>query len=209
MIEYPKIETLYDRDEKTFKVDTTRVRRPEFLLPRSWLVTEKIDGMNARIELTGRGTFDLSGRTDKSTLTEDQDLVLSAIAIRALNYFGGEPHPVVLFGELYGPKIQSGGWYRNDIAFRLFDVKIGDWWLNWDNVVDVALRIGVETVPVIAEGMPLEAVLAYVRSPSVVATLDGGDIYRNQEGIVARTDPLLLDRSGDRVIWKLKGKDLA
>ena len=27
------------------------------------------------------------------------------------------------------------------------------------------------------------------------------------EGIVARTEPLLLDRRGNRVMWKLKTKD--
>lgn len=47
---FPKIETLYDRGDD-FKVDTGRVRRPEFLVPSSWIVTEKIDGTNVRVSL--------------------------------------------------------------------------------------------------------------------------------------------------------------
>ncbi len=46
---YPKIDTLYTRDEK-FKV-TDEIRRPEFLVPREWLVTEKIHGCNIRVSL--------------------------------------------------------------------------------------------------------------------------------------------------------------
>ncbi len=47
---YEKIDTLYERD-KNFKVDTTKLRRPEFAIPREWIVTEKIDGTNCRISL--------------------------------------------------------------------------------------------------------------------------------------------------------------
>ena len=46
---YPKIDTLYTRDEK-FKV-TDEIRRPEFFVPREWLVTEKIHGCNIRVSL--------------------------------------------------------------------------------------------------------------------------------------------------------------
>ena len=48
--QYPKIDSLYERDED-FKVDTTKIRRPEFSIPREWLVTEKIHGCNIRVSL--------------------------------------------------------------------------------------------------------------------------------------------------------------
>ena len=48
---YPKIDTLFERDPKTFKVDVGRVRRPEFEIPQRWLVTEKVDGTNVRVSL--------------------------------------------------------------------------------------------------------------------------------------------------------------
>jgi len=47
MIPYPKIETLFKRDE-TFRV-TDKLRLPEFALVREWLVTEKVDGTNIRV----------------------------------------------------------------------------------------------------------------------------------------------------------------
>ena len=48
--QYPKIDSLYERDED-FKVDTTKIRRPEFSIPREWFVTEKIHGCNIRVSL--------------------------------------------------------------------------------------------------------------------------------------------------------------
>ena len=50
MFKYPKIETLFTRDEK-FKV-TDIIRLPEFENIKKWLVTEKIDGTNIRIIYT-------------------------------------------------------------------------------------------------------------------------------------------------------------
>jgi len=207
MIEYPKIETLYDRDER-FKV-TDVLRCPEFALPKEWMVTEKIDGMNARIGVSVGGALELAGRTDKASLTPDQLAILGEIGERAVEHFAETDVDVVLFGELYGPKIQSGGKYRSDIALRLFDVLVGPWWLEWDDVVDVAASVGVRTVPVIATHVPLEGALTAVRLPSMTAVEDGGAKLPSgdHEGIVARTVPQLFDRQGRRVQWKLKGRD--
>ena len=55
MIEYPKIESLYKRNEKTHKFAIGEFRIPEFqyLYSLPWRWTEKIDGTNIRIEWTG------------------------------------------------------------------------------------------------------------------------------------------------------------
>ena len=73
---YPKIDTLYTRDEK-FKI-TDEIRRPEFLIPQEWLVTEKIDGTNIRISLEREMALDdpsgeewvmrINGRNDNSQI---------------------------------------------------------------------------------------------------------------------------------------------
>jgi hypothetical protein len=113
-----------------------------------------------------------------------------------------------LYGEGYGPKVQSGGWYRGDAGFRLFDVKIGDWWLNWDDVEDVARKLGCGTVPVLARGVDIGYALGLVQEDSVTARLEAGN-QRVHEGIVARTEPTLLTRRGERLMFKLKVRDLA
>ena len=47
---YPKIDTLFDRREDG-TVNLEQFRRPEFKIPREWLVTEKLDGTNIRVSL--------------------------------------------------------------------------------------------------------------------------------------------------------------
>jgi hypothetical protein len=62
-MEYPKIETLYDRDEKTHKVITTQTRLPEFENIKRWRVTEKSDGTDIRVVLSPGEAIRFRGRT--------------------------------------------------------------------------------------------------------------------------------------------------
>jgi len=211
MIEYPKIETLYDRNEKTHKVIPSQLRLPEFGNIKSWRVTEKIDGTNVRISFTPPGKIIFSGRTDNAQmpvkLLEHLTNVFTAEKLSAV--FQETESEIMLFGEGYGEKIQNGGNYRAGISFRLFDVLIGGWWLEPDSLAVIAGGLGIETVPYVAQIGSLpetrDDLLGIIQS-SHVATLEKGQEYQ-AEGIVARTYPLLLRRSGERLMWKLKFRD--
>lgn len=215
-MEYPKIETLFNRDE-AFKVVKGQLRCLEFSLIKEWLITEKIDGTNVRIHWDPgheKPRLNFYGRTDNADMhpTLRQLLEQTFTPEKMYETFpglmnGSEMSDVWLFGEGYGPKIQGGGAYRTDVGFRLFDVLIGRWWLNWDNVCDVAKNLDISPVPVL-ELINIEHAVLVVegRGDSVVAKTDGGT-GREWEGIVARTDPLLFMRNGERLMWKLKGKD--
>ena len=212
MIEYPKIETLYDRDETTHKVRPDQVRCPEFSLVSRWHVTEKLDGTNIRVHLEPDGTVIYGGRTDAAQLHAPlvawlQTHLSGPIVSRAFD----PGTSAVLFGEGYGAGIQRGGGYRSGPAFRLFDVLVlaheTNWWLNWSSVEDIAGKLGLFTVPVLGRDLSTEDACSLVRGPSLVAHEDGGTGCE-REGIVARTDPLLLLRDGTRrLMWKLKGRD--
>ena len=211
MIEYPKIETLYDRNEKTHKVIPSQLRLPEFGNIKSWRVTEKIDGTNVRICFTPPDKIIFSGRTDKAQMpVKLLDHLLQVFTVDKLSaVFQEAETEVMLFGEGYGEKIQNGGNYRAGISFRLFDVLIGGWWLEPDSLVVIAGGLGIETVPYVAQIGSLpetrDDLLGIIQS-SHVATLEKGQEYQ-AEGIVARTYPLLLRRSGERLMWKLKFRD--
>lgn len=228
MNEYPKIETLFNRDPNTFGVDTSSYRRPEFALIPDWIVTEKVDGTNIRIQLfpeinaVGIGTepreVRFRGRTDKATLYPALlDALTATFPIDRLweVFHGddevGEQYGVTLYGEGYGPKIQKGGGsYRDTPGFRLFDVRVGTKWLEWADVEDVAGKLGIRTVPTIALGVPLHTgeIVEFVRDGfmSLTADEDGGTGL-HAEGIVARTSTTLYNWRGDRVLWKLKERD--
>ena len=213
-MEYPKIETLYNRDEKTFKVKVDELRLPEFELIKRWHITEKVDGTNVRVFWNCETqTVTFGGRTDAAQMP-----------VSLMTYLQGTFHPemfsdftanAILYGEGYGPKIQKGGGsYRNDVSFRLFDVSVGSWWLETDVVERVAERMGIATVPWLGvhKELPrstqdLDFILGGNCSGSSVTALQDGGSGCRAEGIVARTSPLLLTRSGQRLMWKLKYKD--
>jgi ATP-dependent RNA circularization protein (DNA/RNA ligase family) len=213
VLEYPKIETLWDRDESTHKVIVGQLRCPEFAAVKRWHVTEKIDGTNVRVALLPDNTLFFGGRTAAAQMPPFlldylQRTFTVERMVATFRKEGGDAL-VVLYGEGYGPKIQKvGGTYRADVAMRLFDVRIGRVWLRQDALPAIADELGIHTAPLLASGIGLDDALTLVHRDSATAAMDGGSGCRH-EGIIARSDPLMLDRMGQRVMWKLKAKDLA
>jgi ATP-dependent RNA circularization protein (DNA/RNA ligase family) len=209
-MKYPKIETLYNRDDN-FKVVPGDFRVPEFALVKRWLFTEKIDGRNHRIILHHDGQVKHRGRTDRAQFADfEMAGAQAAIDEDQLRYVikeGDSGWPLtILYGELYGPKIQGGGKYRDDVGFRLFDIRIEDWWMNWSDVVDIGTQLGLQIVPVLGE---YDSWLPTCLDELLDLLPDGSRLEKpgEPEGVVARTEPLLMTRRGDRLMWKLKVRD--
>lgn len=220
--EYPKIESLLDRDPKTFKVIEGAWRLPEFAYLAScpWLWTEKIDGTNIRVEFcssrceksTAEGAIRFSGRTDAAQLPVLllQRLMEIFSVDRLLGIFPPDESPwsrldVCLYGEGYGARIQRGGdRYKPDgVYFALFDIRIGDLWLRFADVQDVASKLGIGCVPVLGRGTLPEAL--YVTREGFPSRLGAG--IAQAEGLVVRPAVDLLDRRGRRLIGKIKTRD--
>lgn len=209
MIEYHKIETLWERDmEGTKKLMEGVFRNPtvEFLKDNIWQFTEKIDGTNIRIHWDGH-KVSYGGRTENAQIPAD-------LMNKLIEMFGTEEAEqifeqkfgdleVTLFGEGYGPKIQKGGGlYRDDVSFILFDVLINGNYQPRYSVESVAINFGIDVVPIIMEGTIEEAVEFVKTKPmSTIGTAP-------MEGVVGRPKMELRDRSGKRVIVKIKVKDL-
>jgi hypothetical protein len=208
MREYHKIETLFERDEKTKKLIEGKFRNPtvEYLKDNVWTFTEKVDGTNIRVYWDGHDV-QYGGRTDKAQIPDH--------LLKRLNeLFGGETNAqmfeqkfgdkeVMLFGEGYGVKIQNGNLYRDDVDFILFDVMIGENYQPRETVEEIAQCFGIDVVPIVLEGTLAEGV-DYVKSnrKSLVAR-NGAEI----EGLVGRTKIETLDRTGHRNIVKIKYRD--
>lgn len=206
-MEYHKINTMFKRnmegDKRIVEGDWAEAET-EYLKDNQWAFTEKVDGTNIRVSWDGSQIV-FGGRTDSAQIPNGvinrlNDLFYSTPAKQRLREVfpdGG----VVLYGEGYGTKIQSGGNYRQDQDFVLFDVKVGDIWLERHNVEDVAKKLQLDVVPVIGHGTLLEAI-ALVKG-GLKSTW--GDF--EAEGIVARPVVELLTRRGQRIITKIKAKD--
>lgn len=206
MSEYHKIETLYVRDEKTFKVDPSQLKNRTYSLIKTWQFTEKIDGTNIRC-IWKNGTLTFGGKTDNAQIHADliRWLYEHVSAAKMAEIF--PDNEAVIYGEGYGAGIQKGGCYSPIKKLIVFDVLVGGkWWLSWENTCDVAAKLDLEVVPFIGE-MTLEDATAMVRRgfSSELAASNGQKVPA--EGLVGRTAEPLFDKKGARLIVKLKTKD--
>jgi ATP-dependent RNA circularization protein (DNA/RNA ligase family) len=208
-MEYHKIQTCFKRDEKTKHIIENDWTLPEFefLKDNIWVFTEKVDGTNIRIMWNG-DSVTFGGKTDNAQmpvflLYKLQELFEGTIKRQLfIEKFGNEQIDVCLFGEGYGAKIQNGGNYISDgVDFVLFDVKIGDWWLQREDVEDIAKHFGIKSVPIIGEGT-LKDAIEIVRKGF---NSQWGNFVA--EGIVARPKVELKTRRGYRIITKIKHRD--
>ena len=215
MKEYHKIQTVFKRDpENKFRTlldGDYSVPEFEFLAGNEWIFTEKVDGTNIRVKCSAYQEDDkaygiaFGGKTDNAQIPAflverlegrfHDDTSRSVIA----EIF---PDGACLYGEGYGAKIQKGGGnYRQDQDFVLFDVKVGDWWLQRADVEDVAEKLGLDVAPIIGGGTLPDM----VRMAQDGFNSQWGDF--TAEGIVARPATELKTRSGHRIITKIKHKD--
>lgn len=204
--EYHKIETLYERDPKTFKI------KPELVLKnrvygiiKSWVWTEKIDGTNIRA-IWKDGNLSFGGKTDNAQIHADliKWLYENITPDKLRSAFPDDVTDVVIYGEGYGAGIQKGGGlYSPTKKFIVFDVKVGSFWLSDENMRDVAGKLNLDAVPLIGE-MTLEEATAKIRA-GFKSALNGGETQA--EGMVGRPIEALFDKKGRRLIVKLKTKD--
>lgn len=205
MSEYHKIETLYERDERTHRLKPDLVlKNPVYGIIRTWEFTEKIDGTNIRC-IWENGTLTFGGKTDNAQIHADLiKWLYEHVSTEKLREMFPEAASVVIYGEGYGAGIQKGGDYGDTKKLIVFDVLVdGKWWLNWENVCDVARKLELDTVPFVGE-MTLGAATEMVRA-GFASRLNGGKA--RAEGLVGRPLEALFDKKGARLIVKLKTKD--
>lgn len=212
MRKYEKIDTLYVRDTTgTKKLIEGQFRDPtvEFLAPCEWIWTEKVDGTNIRVYWDGH-IVTFGGRTDNASIPAE-------LVTRLNELFGGEANAqmfeqmfgekeVILFGEGYGRKIQKGGgnYIPNGVDFILFDVLVGENYLERANVEDIARAMGIKVVPIIGSGSLFDAA-EYVKIPRKSVVAEG---RCDMEGLVCRPKMEMRDRRGNRLIVKVKYCDM-
>lgn len=214
MSEYHKIETLYERDEKTFLVKPGVLKNRVYGIVNPWRWTEKVDGTNIRcIWMTeshegifGPVSITFGGKTDAAQIHADlvRWLYENVTKEKLLAVF--PETNVVLYGEGYGAGIQKGGGrYSQTKRLILFDVLVdGKWWLSDENVRDVAAKLGLDAVPDFGE-MTLTTATDFVRGG--FKSRCSVDPELEAEGLVGRPVEALFDKKGARLIVKLKTKD--
>lgn len=212
MREYPKIDNLYKRNpEKKSELLVGTFTRPEFALLYAWDVTEKVDGTNVRLSFDKYGDYEYKGRTDNAQFTIGQDNFLDDLCfniktdvVYLIDKYGLDF--MTIYGELYGPKIQSGGNYSDDLGFRAFDMLVNnDVWLAPEDVRKNIAYLEIDDAPFLGT-MTTEQIFMMVAG-GFKSTFAINQDY-DAEGIIAKAPFNLYDQRGQRVMFKLKTCDL-
>lgn len=219
---YPKTLHLWKRFENPPAMrgvlDRNKLSAPEFRAIDNWHVTEKITGSNIRVTLrqvrTGVWGIDFFTRegTDQNivwpgakeflTGTFTLPRIFEAIDVVKLE----KDTVVVLYGEIFGPKIHGGGTYSPTVDYALFDVRIDDWWLEPKVVEKMAQQMGIRYVPVISENWELHEVITFLEAPDITSKISPEHVM---EGVVCRSNPMMLFRGSKNPIqFKLKFKEM-
>ena len=206
MKEYQKIETLYKFDSSKRKF-VREFYNPlvEYLAPLTWFATEKIDGTNTRIQWDGH-KFNFSGRTDQSVLPNEVIALLNerfdhGMEVAFEQKFGNKE--VILFMESFGGKIQNGVYSIKQERLIGFDIMVGDIYLDRLVAFDIFKAFGFETVnyQLFAN---LQSAIDFVSSKPR-SYIDGNATI---EGLVVLPEKRIYDHMGNRIIVKIKVKDL-
>lgn len=209
MRQYHKIKTLWKREDKkphNMMVGTFAEQEFEDLQNHTWIGKEKIDGTNIRIMWDGQKVR-IGGKTDNAqipTMLYDYltDTFLGEHNEQKFEEVFGESE-MCLYGEGCGAKIQKGGgnYMRDGNIFVLFDVKIGDAWLRYEDVQNIADKFDIRFAKVVKCGT-LQQLSDFVAQGF---NSEFGDFL--SEGIVAVPKGDFFTRTGKRIITKIKHKD--
>lgn len=180
LIKYPKIDGIFERDVDFKLTNTFRDPAFEYLKDLKWQGFEKLDGTNVRIYWDGY-RVSVHGRTDNAVFDKSFEEYLEKFKSKEfeelMEQVFGEKE-VHLFGEGLGPKIQGKSSEENKIV--LFDILVQEYWLKYEDVKDIAEKLGFEVVNLEIEGT-LNELIEYVKTPRKASNKD-----IQMEGLVAR-----------------------
>lgn len=171
------------------------------------ILSEKIHGTSARVGLIEGELMAGSKGLRRKRPTEDRFasntywFPLSLEPVRALlEELGHEYQQVILFGEVYGSKIQSFHYgLHGVVGFRAFDLLLDGHYLDWPKFLEICAQHGVETVPVLASiAFELNEIKRFSEGRTQLMQQDA----HIREGVVVRPERERHDPRIGRVILK-------
>jgi len=211
---YPKINGLYKRWQKDlhtkdmlpegvkygdFKDGEFALEEFEYLFNNKWIWSEKLDGTNIRIYIDNDELI-VKGRTDNAQIPQNLfNWIHNWYELKKEKLKDQFPNGVIFYGEGVGDKIQKGNLFGEQ-HFKLFDVKIGEYWLKKDVVAAIGKQFELDTPP-IWTGTIQEAIDKVKTEPR---SIFGNFII---EGYVGTPACRLYNNKMQRIMTKIKVKD--
>lgn len=214
IIQYPKIDSLYKRNDNGDFINEFSREEFQFLYNDvRWRATEKIDGTNIRLQWDNlNDCFAILGRKDKSKIPKELYSRLEEITqeihphMRDLFEEEGKDVSVVFFGEGYGGKIQSGKYYMpHNYGFILFDIWINGIWLQRKDVEEIAEKLNLDIVPIVVSNITLSEAEYIVANGFYSVVANNPEFLA--EGLVLEPMIQLFDRRKRRIMTKIKTVD--
>ena len=213
---YTKINTLYKRNEKGM-IMLGDFSRPEFeyLYNVKWKAFEKVDGTNMSYYWDGHN-MQIHGKSENASIPSrlltvmesllNEDKLREVFPIKYDENGNEVPFMVRIYGEGYGVGIQKcgGSYIQKNNHFRVFDIKINDFWLEWDNVLDICSKLGLDVVQSYGE-MTLAEAEEFVKNGFFSPIAENKEL--KAEGLVLRPLVQFTNRMGERVMVKIKTCD--
>jgi len=210
---YEKFSSPFKKDEKFMNTEELSQQLPK----GKWILTEKIDGTNIRIILTkpdeeGERIIHIGSRklilnpSDKGSkvyLDCLEDVNLNKIK----EYFKDVNSIVVIYGEGYGAGVQKGGIYSSKKRFRVFDIRIGKAYQDFNYVQKVCVDNQMNLVPIFGDVDTIHFNGCIEDLKNFNNTLIKEGVGGKPEGLVYKFEPVLLNKYGERLIFKSKFKD--
>lgn len=181
---------------------------PAILVPgESVMLSEKIHGTCARIGSIEGELMAGSKQVRRKRPAEDRfanstywyPLSLEPVR-RLIEALASEHRQVILFGEIYGSKIQSFHYGLHGVlGFRAFDLLLDGHYMDWPAFLDICTKYGVESVPTLATiPFDLSEVKRYSEGRTQLMSQDA----HIREGVVVRPVSERHDPRVGRVILK-------
>lgn len=177
----------------------------EYLSKNLWAYKRKLNGENMRVLWNGEQAI-WNGKTNDFQTNDETTEYMNATFVEEIfeEKFGREKQ-VLFFGERMAPDSQGNELKLEKVEFVLFDVKIGDTWLEPENLRAVAKYFNIRTC--------YDFMRAKDEKKNYIDTLENlinavtrGD-FKEWEGIVASPVIGLYNRKGERLICKIKNHD--
>ena len=175
----------------------------EILMFKECYALEKIHGTSANVTWKDEQVVLHSGGEKHSRFELLFDI--EKLKSKFQELFDGD---VILFGEAYGGKQQGmSETYGKELKFIVFDVKVGDTWLNVINAEDVAKKFELEFVSYNQIPCDLTYISRERDTISIQAKRNGIKEDKPREGIVIRPLEECTNNRGNRIIVKHKGDE--
>jgi hypothetical protein len=214
MEKYPKINSIFKRYREGPKIGQFiygHYSKPVFKLLRDklWQADEKIDGTGMQIRwqpsfpVGDYRRFRILGRSSTAQIPAHLLEYMQSLNLQSKFERLYSEKAMCLYGEGYGAGVQQGGgkYIPEGVGFILFDIKIDQYWLKRESILDIAHKLDINVVPKIGTFTLQWAI--YMCRKGFKSTF--GDFIA--EGLVLRPVVDLVMQSGERVITKIKYVD--